>query len=73
MTFLDPGQDPTAATPQRADILGQQQQAKRQHPQAKYRQDGKDAADDQQQPRRNPKPPRGWPQQPVYTALNTFG
>jgi hypothetical protein len=35
MAPLDPGQDPTGGAPQGRDIFGQQDKAKRQHPQTK--------------------------------------
>lgn len=51
-------QQPPHRTPQKWQILGQQQQAERQHPQSEDRQDAQNAAGDEKHPGRNAYPAR---------------
>ena len=67
--MLDPGQDGIGAAPHGREVLGEQHEAERQHPKPQDRKNAEDAADDQQQARRYPQPPRGWLAQPANRTL----
>jgi hypothetical protein len=58
---LYPIQEPIAHPPQRRNILRQQHQPERQHPNREDRQDAEEGASDEQHADRNPDPAQRWP------------
>ena len=62
--------DAIAEAPQRRDVVGQQHEAERQHPEAENRQDGEAAADDQQDAGGNARPARGGLSEPAGHRLH---
>jgi hypothetical protein len=63
---LDPIQRAFAQPPQQRHVLGEEEQAQRDHPQSKDREDRETTSDDQQQTCRDPRPARRRVSQPVY-------
>jgi hypothetical protein len=56
--MLDPGQDTISAAPHGRDVLGQQNEVKRQHPKPEDGKDAEEAADDEQQAHGDPQASR---------------
>ena len=67
---LEPIESAIALAPERRDVLGQEDEPERQHPEAEKRQDGEEAAKDEQHAGRNARPFRGGLSQPPGQGLH---
>src|SRR6266403_4770584 len=62
---LDPAEHPRQRLLQYRDVLREQKESERQHPQSKHREKAENTADNQQNGERNPDVARGWLAQPA--------